>query len=729
MPETLERQTRSRAARDRGIRLRHYWFEGHRPLRLIVDRILAGDGPDFPFCLCWANENWSRHWDAGNGEVLLRQRYSREDDDEHGRFLLRAMQHPHYLRVAGRPVLFLYRLSWLPDPEATLARWREQWRAEGLEDVEIVAFETTGESEDPARRGADSSAQFIPHGLTERIPGLHPQGVDPGNSVFSYDAVAEHYVQREAAPAWRRHEGIVPGWDNTPRRGDGKSFLLHGSTPERYGQWLQAISARAPQDGMVIVNAWNEWAEGAYLEPDLRHGDAYLRATAHALGVPFAADSPLTLGQEPVVMRDHFAELYLDTLEVHTKLRRRLSRLEATSSARSTSRAMTSSWNSRRSAGRRRCSPERTIDCAVRPESSLPSRYHQTVDPEAVNSAHAMALELPGTTSACSNWARRPVTSRGSWPSATATSSPWSWSPSRHAQLEGIAAVVLQGDLNDPGLLDGLSPDFDVVLAGDVLEHLVNPERVLRRAARLLVPGGRVVVSLPNVAHADVRMALVQGRWDYRPWGLMDRTHLRFFTRVSIEAMLEHVGLVPTDIKRVIIPAFETELAVDRDAIPSELVDLVLADPEAETYQFVFCAVREDEEHHLRRAHEQVRALEAELARTSTAAAAACVERDTLRAELQELRQHQIEDVRPRGDTDRAPAVASGLEAELRAAQAQSEELAGRLRRVEGSVTWQAWRKARGRVVALAGGEDAHTVRGVQAALRWTGRRRTPRRS
>jgi hypothetical protein len=332
VPEVLEAQ--AELARRHGIDafcFYHYWFEGHRPLRQVIDRILDGEGPQFPFCLAWANENWSRHWDAGDREVLLTQRYGEEDDEAHGRFLLRALTHPLYLRVAGRPVLFIYRVQSMPDPERTLGRWRELWRSEGVDDVEIIKFDTHGNFEDPQQFGADTAAQFIPHGVVERVPQMFPVGAHDGTIVLGYDDVADHYLHRESAPRWRRHECVVPGWDNSPRRGDGQTLVLHGSTPDRYREWLETVHRRSPGDGLVLINAWNEWAEGAYLEPDLRHGDAYLRATAQALGAPGPASrDPIALPRQRPPERDHFARLYLDSLEAETRLRRRLSRLEAT---------------------------------------------------------------------------------------------------------------------------------------------------------------------------------------------------------------------------------------------------------------------------------------------------------------------------------------------------------------------------------------------------------------
>lgn len=310
----------------------HYWFEGHRPLRRVVDDVLEHGFPDIPFCLAWANENWARHWDASQHEVLLAQRYSDEDDEAHGAFLLKAMSHPLYLRVDGRPLLFIYRIQGMPDPARTLRRWRELWRAGGIDDVEVIKFDTHGHAADPASYGADAAAQFLPHGVIDQVPRISPRGCHPENAVFDYEEVARTYMAAER-PSWRRHECVVPVWDNSPRRGDGLTVMLHESTPRVYEEWLGAVHRRTPDDGLVLVNAWNEWAEGAYLEPDLRYGSEYLRATARAVGAGGGAEPVGSLAlsaTEPFAIRDRFAELYLDAYSAETRVRRRLSRLEAT---------------------------------------------------------------------------------------------------------------------------------------------------------------------------------------------------------------------------------------------------------------------------------------------------------------------------------------------------------------------------------------------------------------
>ena len=332
VPEVREAQ--ARLALDHGIDAfcyYHYWFEGHRPLRQVVDGVLDHGSPDIPFCLAWANENWSRHWDASSHEVLLTQRYSDEDDQAHGQFLLRAMSHPRYLRIDGRPLLFIYRIQALPDAPATLRRWRAMWAAAGLPAVTIVKFDTWGNTDHPATFGADAAAQFLPHGLAGRLPRISPPGADPGDTIWSYADVVKTQLAL-TRPAWTRHECVFPGWDNAPRRGPGRSTIVHGSEPERYGEWLAAVHARTPDSGLVLINAWNEWAECAYLEPDLRYGRGYLEATARALGVtPPAPPADLTTADEQPPSPDRrFAALYLDARESETRVRRRLARLEAT---------------------------------------------------------------------------------------------------------------------------------------------------------------------------------------------------------------------------------------------------------------------------------------------------------------------------------------------------------------------------------------------------------------
>jgi 2-polyprenyl-3-methyl-5-hydroxy-6-metoxy-1,4-benzoquinol methylase len=161
------------------------------------------------------------------------------------------------------------------------------------------------------------------------------------------------------------------------------------------------------------------------------------------------------------------------------------------------------------------------------------------------------------------------------------------------ADVEGIAERVIVGDLSDPEVVAGAIDDerFDVVVGGDVLEHLPDPLRVLRACRDALKPGGYVVLSLPNIAHADVKLQLLDGRFPYRDTGLLDRTHLRFFTLEAIHELLHDAGLLPVDLRRVVVPVFATEQAVDPATVPPEVLERAVADAESETYQFVVQAV------------------------------------------------------------------------------------------------------------------------------------------
>jgi len=224
----------------------------------------------------------------------------------------------------------------------------------------------------------------------------------------------------------------------------------------------------------------------------------------------------------------------------------------------------------------------------------MSSRYDVAVDPDAPNNAHAFMLRQVG-------WNRRVLelgAAHGHVTRALAAQNnrvtAVEFDPEAATVLKTMAEEVVIGDLNVPETLSSVTGPFDVLLAGDVLEHLLDPERVLLQALTLLAPGGHVVVSLPNIAHADVRLSLLAGRFEYNAYGLLDATHLRFFTYKTLQDLVKRAGLVITEMQRVRVPAFESELRVSRQSVPTSVVNEILEDPEAETYQFVFTAVRDE---------------------------------------------------------------------------------------------------------------------------------------
>lgn len=279
----------------------HYWFNGRRLLERPVDQLLARRKPDFPFCLCWANENWSRTWDGEGRQMLMEQRYSPEDDRAHFRELLRYLGDERYIRVHGKPLLIVYRALNLPDPAQTAQRWRDMAKAEGLGGLYLAYVEVTNSDKVWKRvPGFDAAVEFAPDWgvLPEPLPmlGRHPvqriaaklglgEGALGRDLVYSYDALAANMLAKPAVD-YTRFPCVTPRWDNTARRRSG-ARIFKGSTPESYEAWLgQAIRQSNPpsaEEDLVFINAWNEWAEGAHLEPCADYKHAYLEATRRAL--------------------------------------------------------------------------------------------------------------------------------------------------------------------------------------------------------------------------------------------------------------------------------------------------------------------------------------------------------------------------------------------------------------------------------------------------------------
>jgi hypothetical protein len=320
VPETRYRQ--ARLAQEHGITgflYYHYWFGGRRMLGRPFDEVRASGQPDFPFALCWANESWYRRWQGSIDEMLLEQVYSEQDDVAHIRWLIECFRDPRYIRIEGRPLLAVYRAHFLPDARRTVAVWRAECERAGMEPPWLVMFETEEELSDPAARDFDASAEFIPHHLTALVPTKPlPFGPDRSHRMFEYEDVAQAYLGRPGV-AWQRYPCVATGWDNSPRRQAGEALILHNSTPEGYGRWLAEAARRqaasAGSSGVVFVNAWNEWAEGAHLEPDQHWGRAYLEVTREVLQaipgarVPAPAPEPATHPQ-PVATEDLYHDLY-----------------------------------------------------------------------------------------------------------------------------------------------------------------------------------------------------------------------------------------------------------------------------------------------------------------------------------------------------------------------------------------------------------------------------------
>lgn len=273
----------------------YYWFAGRRLLERPLERLVEDPGFTFPFCVAWANENWTRRWDGQEQEVLIGQSYGDQDDVAVIRDLSRYLRHPAYIRVNGRPLLLVYRIGLFPDIRKTARTWRAECRAQGIGEIYLAlveTFELALAGLPPQEVGFDASVEFPPQGAAEASQRqVEPDRVlNPGfhGLVFDYGRTALQYMT-SPLPGHTRFRTVMPGWDNTARRQDDSHVFL-GSTPGAYQAWLEWILRQTREQNfgderIVFVNAWNEWAEGAYLEPDLRWGHAYLEATKTALDV------------------------------------------------------------------------------------------------------------------------------------------------------------------------------------------------------------------------------------------------------------------------------------------------------------------------------------------------------------------------------------------------------------------------------------------------------------
>jgi lipopolysaccharide biosynthesis protein len=285
VPEVQRRQVElARLYGLHGFCFHYYWFSGRRVLERPLEQFHADKSLDFGYCVCWANENWTRRWDGRAQDVLLAQAHSPEDDLAFLEAVSPYLKDPRYIRVDGKPLLLVYRPQLLPDPGATATRWREHSRRIGLPGLYLAAAQTFG-LRDPTPLGFDAAVEFPPHnmpaiGTVGQLPLLNKEF---RGRAYHYGALVEAKVGSYRGQAFPVFRSVCPGWDNEARRpGAGNVFL--GSDPATYGRWLASACAASAQNAdpdmrLVFVNAWNEWAEGAYLEPDRRYGYAYLAET------------------------------------------------------------------------------------------------------------------------------------------------------------------------------------------------------------------------------------------------------------------------------------------------------------------------------------------------------------------------------------------------------------------------------------------------------------------
>jgi len=293
VPEVMEQQ--AAMARRYGISgfcYYYYWFDGKRLLEHPIERMLATGKPDLPFCLCWANENWTRRWDGKDNDILLGQSYTDEGALEIIKDLARYMRSDTYIRIHGRPLVLVYRIKELPNPARMTAMWRNYCRQNDLGEICIAmveSFELSASPEDPVKYGCDITVEFPAHGMVHDEPkSVEKLNFDWTGKVHDYRELAGAFMRRVEIGR-KRIRSVLVGWDNTPRHPD-KSLILENATPGAFQAWLEWTYRRTLEQNfgderIVFILAWNEWCEGSYLEPDRQFGHGYLQAVRNALDV------------------------------------------------------------------------------------------------------------------------------------------------------------------------------------------------------------------------------------------------------------------------------------------------------------------------------------------------------------------------------------------------------------------------------------------------------------
>ena len=296
----------------------HYWFDGHLLLERPMEIMHDDSDLNIPYCICWANENWTNAWKAdGDVKTLIQQTYGGRDEwKRHFEYLLKFFNDPNYILENNRPFFVIYRPEIIPCLNDMLDCWDDLARDNGFDGM-VFAYQQMSfhvldnhdesrftynieyqpsyaryDAQANAASGLNKALFSIKNGIraaASRVDGTLGTNISahltrPGLQIEDYDKLCRAIVdKRPDSP--KAIPGMFVGWDNTPRRGE-KGRVCLGSTPEKFGEYIrqQINNARLNyKKDKLFIFAWNEWAEGGYLEPDERYGYGYLEALKQAL--------------------------------------------------------------------------------------------------------------------------------------------------------------------------------------------------------------------------------------------------------------------------------------------------------------------------------------------------------------------------------------------------------------------------------------------------------------
>ena len=273
----------------------YYWFSGKRLLEKPLESFLQHKEWDFNFAICWANENWTKRWDGRDSEVIIAQKYKEEDPLNFIKDVEHILIDPRYIKENGKPLLIVFRATDLKQPEKYAKVWREYFREKYQTELQLVSI-VSFDDKDPRSYGFDAALDFAPQSSFFKVDSFtgnrYPYtdvsqkliDINFTGSVVDYRSIALNKKTYEYFD-FPIYKCVTPSWDNDARK-KGNGFVMYYENPDVYAKWLDnilTIETSKEKSPLVFINAWNEWAEGATLEPSMHYGSAVLNRTTEVL--------------------------------------------------------------------------------------------------------------------------------------------------------------------------------------------------------------------------------------------------------------------------------------------------------------------------------------------------------------------------------------------------------------------------------------------------------------
>ena len=299
LPEVREKQVElAREAGIDGFCYYHYWFgNGRRELELPFNEVLKSGKPDFPFCLCWANETWSRKFWNKDGNIegattLIEQLYpGLEDYKNHFLEVLPAFKDKRYIKIEGKPVFMIYKPLTFNDVGLFMEIWNQLAIDNGLSGVYFIGYTLNVQNEykDLKDKGFNAVCsckikRHTKHDISWFVRKILSY-ITNSPERYNYKFVYPTLIGQEESSIGDVFPTLIPNWDHTPRSGN-HGYLFTNSIPDLFEKHcedvFQKISSKKENEQIVFLKSWNEWGEGNYMEPDLKFGHGYIRALRKA---------------------------------------------------------------------------------------------------------------------------------------------------------------------------------------------------------------------------------------------------------------------------------------------------------------------------------------------------------------------------------------------------------------------------------------------------------------